>query len=56
MQEDDLDYSSLWYRSRFPRERNTEERQGELSNAENETIIRSTKPTEGIRPISFREM
>ena len=45
MQEDDLDYNSVWDRSRSPRERNTGERQGEGSNPENETITRrGTKP------------
>ena len=38
MQEDDLDYSSVQDRSRSPRERNMGERQGEVSNPENETI------------------
>ena len=57
MQEDDLDYSSVWDRSRSPRERNTGERQGEQSNPENETIARrSTRPTSGIRLIGFREL
>ena len=56
MQEDDFDYISVQDRSRSPRERNTGERQEEQSNPENETIIRSTRPTRGIRPIRFREM
>ena len=56
MQEDDLDYSSVRDRFRSPRERNTEERQGEQSNPENETITRSTRPTRDISPIRFREM
>ena len=56
MQEDDLDYSSVWDRSRFPRERNTGEKQGEQTNPKNETITRSTILTRGIRPIGFREM
>ena len=38
MQEDDLDDSSVRHSSRSPRERNTVERQGKLSNPENETI------------------
>ena len=57
MQEDNLDYSSIWERSRSPRERNMGERQVEQSNLENETITRrSTRPTRGIRPIHFREV
>ena len=57
MQEDNLDYSSVWDRSRSLRERNTRERPGEQNNLKNETIIRrSTRPTRGIRPIHFREM
>ena len=32
MQENDLDYSSVWDRSRSPKERITWERQGEQSN------------------------
>ena len=54
IQEDDLDYSSVRDRSRFPRERNTGERQGEQSNLE--TITRSTRPTRDIRSIRFGEM
>ena len=38
IQEDDLDYSSVRDRSKYPTERNTGERQGEQSNPENETI------------------
>ena len=56
MQEYDLDYSSVWDRSRSPRERNMGERQGEQSNPKYETITRSTRSTRGIRPIRFREM
>ena len=56
MQEDNLDYSLMQNRSRSPRERNTGKRQGERSIPENETIIRSTRPTRGIRPICFGEI
>ena len=56
MQEDDFDYSSVQDISRSPGERNTGERQGEHSNPKKETIIRSARPTRGIRPIHFREM
>ena len=57
MQEDDLDFSLVWNRSRSPRERNTGKRQREQSNPENETITRSsTIPTWGIKPIYFREI
>ena len=50
MQRDDLDYSSVWDRSRSPRYSNKGERQGEQRNPENETGTRSTKP------IHFRDM
>ena len=56
MQKDDLDYSSVWDRSRSLRKRNTGGRWGEQSNPKNETITRSTRPTRGITPIHFKEV
>ena len=55
--QDNLDYSSVWDRSRYPMKRNTGERQGDESNPENKAITRRcTRPTRGIRPTRFREM
>ena len=50
MQEDNLDYSSVWDRS-ISQRKNTGERQWEQSNPGNETISRSTRPTRDKRPI-----
>ena len=47
MQEDDLDYSSVWGRFWSLRERNTGERRGEQKDPENE------RPVRGIKPIRF---
>ena len=55
-QEDDLDYNSVWDRSRSPRERNTGEKQREQNNPENETITWSTSRTMGKKTKRFREI
>ena len=49
MQEDDPDYRSVRDRFRYPRERNTGDKESKVI-PKNEAITRSTKPTRGIRP------